>query len=194
MILGLTGGSGTGKSTACSFFESKGFYIIDSDNVAREVCGAGMPCLLELVQNFGDGIIYSDGSLKRKELGRIVFSDSEKLAALNHITHKYIIERIKNIIDDNKDRSIVIDAPLLFETGLDAICTKTLCILSLEESRIARITERDGISKEEAMARIHSQKDDDFYISRCDYVLYNDLSRADLMCRLGEIFGGVYGN
>ena len=193
MILGITGGTGTGKTSVCRYFKNQGFIIIDSDVVARNVCAAGSDCLGEIVGFFGSGVIDSNGSLKRKELGRIVFSDSQKLKKLNEITHKYIIKSIKKIIEENEGKNIVIDAPLLLETGLNSICTKTLCVLADEDIRLARIMERDSLVQADAKARISSQPDDDFYISRCDFVLYNNGDTDSLYIKLCEMFGGTDG-
>ena len=193
MILGITGGTGTGKSSVCEYFKNQGFVVIDSDAVARNVCQKGTACLGEIVQFFGHGITDSDGNLMRKELGRIVFSDAQKLKILNGITHKYIIESIKEIIRQNEGKSIVIDAPLLIETGLDAICTKTLCVLSDRDTRLKRIMQRDLLTCEEAENRISSQPDDDFYISKCDYVLYNNGGFESLSAAISGIFGGTNG-
>lgn len=190
MIIGLTGGSGTGKSSACEFFRQRNFLIIDSDKVSREVCSPGERCLEELIQSFGGVILDSDGSLKRHALGEIVFSDKDKLKMLNKITHKYILERIRNIIEENRHKDIVLDAPLLFETGLDDVCDVKLCILSSTDNRINRICARDGISREQALKRISSQHDDNYYISGCDYALYNDRGIEELNAELKEIFGG----
>jgi len=190
MVLGLTGGSGTGKSTACEYFKNKGFLVVDSDKIAREVCSKGERCLEEIRLAFGDGVIDEEGNLKRKELGNIVFADSEKLKLLNDITHKYIVERNVNIIEENRNKNIVLDAPLLFEAGLGDICTKKICVLSERKKRIERIMKRDGLSADAAIARISSQPDDEFYISRCDYVVYNNSDEYKLKAMLDNIFGG----
>ncbi len=193
MILGITGGTGTGKSSVCEYFKNQGFIIIDSDAVARSVCAKGTACLDEIVRFFGHGVIDSDGKLKRKELGRIVFSDAEKLKILNSITHKYIIEGIKETIRENEGKNIVIDAPLLIEAGLDDICTRTLCVLADRDTRLKRIMKRDSLSEADAQNRISSQPDDDFYISKCDFVLYNNGGLESLADRLSGIFGGIDG-
>ena len=193
MILGITGGTGTGKSSVCDYFKNQGFIIIDSDAVARSVCAKGTACLDEIVQAFGQGITDCEGNLKRKELGRIVFSDAQKLKNLNGITHKYIIESIKETIRANSGKNIVIDAPLLIETGLDAICTKTLCVLADRDTRLKRIMARDLLSESDAQDRISSQPGDDFYISKCDYVLYNNGDFESLSAKLSDIFGGTNG-
>ncbi len=189
MIIGLTGGSGTGKSSACEFFKSKGFVVIDTDIISREVTGKGEPCLEEIVQAFGEDILDEEGNLLRHALGDIVFNDKEKLKLLNDITHKYIIEKTKDIINANKYRHIVIDAPLLFESGLDKLCHIVACVLSEKANRIRRIVLRDGLSVEQVTARIESQPNDKFYISRCDVVLYNNGDMELLFDHLKEEFG-----
>ncbi len=191
MIIGLTGGTGTGKSTACRYFEDKGFLVIDSDKVAREVCDKGEPCLDEIVSFFGKEVLDDDGSLNRRRLGEIVFSDSKKLEKLNEITHKYIKEKIKNTISQNEQKNIVLDAPLLFEAGLGDVCTVRLCILADTNIRAARIMARDGISEEQALNRISSQHDDAFYVEKCDYAVYNNGDAEQLTNKLSEIFDGI---
>ena len=193
MIIGITGGTGCGKSSACDFFKDQGYLVIDSDKIARDVCKKGSPCLDELCQFFGFDILDAGGNLMRKELGKIVFSNSDKLKKLNEITHKYIIEEITEIIEKNKEINIVLDAPLLIETGLDSVCTKKLCILADKDIRKKRISKRDSLSSEEAENRIRSQHDDEFYISHCDYVVHNNGDVEALYRELSEIFGGKNG-
>jgi len=193
MILGLTGGSGTGKSSACKFFKEKGFLIVDMDKVSRKVCQKGEPCLDEIVSFFGRGIIDENGELIRKKLGDIVFSDKEKLEILNKITHKYIINEAEIFISQNPGKDIVLDAAVLFESGADALCTHTLCVLGSFEKRLSRIMERDSLSEESARNRILSQPDDSFYTSRCDAVVYNNGSLKELNIQLENWFGGIYG-
>lgn len=193
MILGITGGTGTGKTSVCQFFKKHGFIVIDSDIVAREVCRRGTDCLGEIADTFGSDILDSEGNLKRRELGRIVFSDEKKLKILNRITHKYIARSIKKTIEENEGKNILIDAPLLIESGLDTVCTKTLCVLADRDTRLERIMHRDCLSTEDAKARIASQPDDDFYISHCDLVIYNNGELDSLETELFDILGGFDG-
>jgi dephospho-CoA kinase len=193
MIIGITGGTGCGESSACEFFKGQGYLVIDSDKIAREVCKKSSPCLCELSEFFGLQILDNDGNLMRRELGKIVFSDSDKLKKLNEITHKYIIEEITEIIEKNKEINIVLDAPLLIETGLDSVCTTKLCILADKDIRKKRISQRDSLSAEEAKNRIMSQHDDEFYMSHCDHVVYNNGDVEALYKKLSEIFGGKNG-
>ena len=193
MVLGLTGGSGTGKSTASKYFESKGFLVVDSDKIAHKVCTKGEKCMDEIAQAFGEGVKDAHGNLNRAVMREIVFKDKEKLKLLNAITHKYIVRENINIIEENRDKNIVLDAPLLFEAGLGEVCTKTLGVLSDMEKRARRIVLRDGITMENATARLASQPEDEFYISRCDYVVYNNGSEKELTDQLDLIFGGFDG-
>lgn len=192
MIIGLTGGSGTGKSSACEFFKKKGFLVLDLDKVSRKVCQKGEKCLDEIVDYFGNSIIDENGELIRRKLGDIVFSDKEKLEILNKITHKYIIEETRNFLEENEGKNIVLDAAVLFEAGAQKLCTHTLCVLSSFENRLKRIMERDSISEESAKNRILSQPNDDFYISHCDFAVYNNSGINELYNELEKCFGGDY--
>lgn len=176
IVLGLTGQSGAGKSYICDILRNAGIPCLDTDRVARDVCGAGMPCLAELQNAFGDGILLPDGTLNRKALGKIVFSDREKLLLLNSITHKYIRAETEQWLDTYRRAGAaiaVVDAPVLFESGFDAMCDCTAAVIAPLDIRIARILRRDGISEAEARARLASQHDDEYFLNRCDYIIRN---------------------
>ena len=187
MILGITGGSGSGKSIASKFFEDNGFYVIDYDKIAREVCSNGMPCLKELKDTFGCDIFDANGNLLRKKLGEIVFKDKQKLCILNNITHKYIMEQSDKLIASLKGKNIILDAPLLFEANLNQQCDKVLCILCTEDERINRISRRDAISTEQAKNRIKSQPCDSFYKEKSDYCVINNGNTDELYDSLNNI-------
>ncbi len=197
MILGITGGSGSGKSLASKFFANNGFYVVDYDKVSREICEKGMPCLKELCRAFGNDILDSDGNLMRKKLGSIVFKDKEKLGILNDITHKYIMEQSDKLLKTLKNKDVVLDAPLLFEAGLDKKCDKVICVLCEREERISRIMERDGLAREQAQNRINSQKSDEFYIQKSNYCVQNSGEIKKLYDSLNKILkelNSVYNN
>ena len=187
MILGITGGSGAGKSIASKFFEDNGFYVIDYDKLSREVCAKGMPCLDELKAEFGNDIIDADGNLLRKKLGKLVFKNKEKLCILNNITHKYIMEQSDKLLASLKGKNIILDAPLLFEANLNQICDKVICVLCPKGERIKRISERDGLSYEQAKNRIESQPEDIFYKENSDYCVINNGDIAELYDSLNNI-------
>ncbi len=187
MIIGITGGSGTGKSLASEFFKENGFLVIDFDKISRDVSKKGSDSLRELHLVFGDAILNPDGTLSRKKLGEIVFSDKEKLAILNEITHKYIIKEAIKIKETTDAKNIIYDAPLLFEAGLDRECDFVISVLADKEKRIERIMKRDSISMEYAKRRIESQKCDEFYIEKSDFSVYNNGDKDAFLSDLSKI-------
>ena len=176
-IIGLCGQSGAGKTTALEIFKNEGFAVIDCDEVSRFVTLADSECVRELVDRFGNGILNPDKTLKRQALADIVFSDSQSLADLNKITHRHILAEVFHRLDlfrENGFRVAVIDAPVLFESGLDKDCDTTLAICANLETRLSRIIERDGISRERAEARVSRQLSDAELSCLADHVIYND--------------------
>ena len=179
VTIGLTGPSGAGKGVVSDIMRQMGFQVIDADKVYHDIILPPSECLNELVLNFGNSILSFDGMLDRSALASIVFSDNgaDKLELLNSITHKYVVNKIRGMIYCTcsvMPSACVIDAPLLIESGLNRDCLFTIGILADKEKRAERIAVRDGISKERALARIDSQKNNEFYISECDYIVYND--------------------
>lgn len=176
VVVGLTGGSGAGKGYVCRIFSEYGILSVDADEVYRIVSARGTPCLAELGEYFGQGILTADGELDRRALADIVFKRGaeDKLASLNRIAHKYVIEYCERWIAEREslgDFAVIIDAPQLFESGLDKRCDLVVSVVADRECRIERITERDGISRERAEKRIDSQYDDAFFAANSDYVV-----------------------
>ncbi|GFI62160.1 dephospho-CoA kinase [Clostridiales bacterium] len=162
-VIGLTGGTGSGKGFVSERIEKRRAYVMDTDLMAHEIIKKGKPAYNEIVEYFGTGILGEDKEIVRRRLGDIVFSDSEKLAFLNVCTHKYIKKEIMRIIDKIKPQTekytaIVIDAPLLAEAGLMDICDDIWVVYADSEVRVKRIMQRDSISEEQARQRIASQK------------------------------------
>lgn len=180
LVIGITGGTGSGKSTVCSVMKQRGAKIIDADIVAREITEKGKPALSEIERAFGKDVLFPDGSLDRKKLGAVVFSDNEKLNILNGITHKYIIDEIEKTVRSSTCGILVIDAALLFQTGLDRLCDKTVAVTAKEDVRQRRIARRDGLSAKTAKDRIASQDDDAYYRQRADYAIVNDKGLIEL--------------
>ena len=181
MIIGLTGGSGTGKSTITDVFMENGYVIIDPDKIYAQVIAPGSACIREIAEVFGDEYILPDGSLNRSKMRTLVFSDKEKLEILNKITHKYVIERMNDEISGAGEKDVVIDAPLLFSAGLYKMCDKIVCVVSSEKNRVDRIIARDGIDENSALARIKSQMTNDEYIEKSDYVIENNDGLDELL-------------
>lgn len=162
-VIGLTGGIASGKSTVSSILMEKGFRVIDSDIISREVVEPGQPGYKELVTYFGNEILYEDGSLNRKVLGDIVFSNEELLEILNNITHPYIFkELIKKINVECFNNIVFVDIPLLFERfdeliKQDIIFDETWLIYTDEVIQLERLILRNNLSEKEAINRIKSQ-------------------------------------
>lgn len=189
-ILGLTGGSGTGKSAACTAFARLGCGVIDADATYRTLCDTCEPMLKEIQNVFGD-VFSTDGKLDRKKLGAIVFADAQKLQQLNAITHPYIRQAARDAFAAYNKRGCLLciyDAPVLFEGQMETLCDKTCAVLAARNTRIARIVARDAITEEYAALRIDAQKDDAFYRERCDYVVQNDADLDTLYTQVRKIY------
>lgn len=175
LFVGLTGQSGAGKSTVAAYFSKfEDCAVIDADYVAREAVKKGSTCLKMLAQKFGYDIIEKDGSLNRRLLAERAFSTPENTAALNDITHPWIIERTKILAEmhkQNDKRIIIFDAPQLFESGGDALCQRIIAVTAAEEVRMARLLARDGLTAEELKARMKSQHDESFFRERADEII-----------------------
>lgn len=159
MIIGLTGLTGAGKSTAAAVLSQLGCHIIDADRVGHRV--TARPDILEKIKaSFGEEYITSDGALDRRKLGALVFADRDKLQLLNSITHPPITEEIisEARAAEADGKTVVIDCALLGEVGLSEICRPVLNITAPTELRLGRIIERDGLSEAGALDRINSQR------------------------------------
>ncbi len=179
MIIGLTGQTGAGKTTLCDYFVQKGFVHINCDTLAREVVRKGETCLDELAEYFGKEILFESGELDRKKLASIAFSDPVKLDMLNKITHKHIKEllctRLEQTMTQNPaPQGCIVDAPTLFEAGVDSLCDVTVAVLADENIRLSRIRKRDNLTLEQALARNKAQKDDSFFEQKCSYIIRNN--------------------
>lgn len=180
-VLGLTGGTGSGKSSLRPIFEKYGYVYIDTDKLARKVTDPDLPYLSRIIRVFGKNEVCKGEELDRHALAKKAFSSSVSTAVLNLLTHPAIIEMSLDIIKEcGENGKAVIDAPLLFEAGMDKLCNAVLAVIAPTEKRIERIKARDGISEEEAKLRIERQHDDSFFTENCDYVLVNDFDFAAL--------------
>ena len=184
-IIGVTGGTGGGKTTITEKMKSYGACVCDADVVARQVVAPGKKALFEIAAEWD---VVRGGVLDRKALAKIVFSDENELHKLNGIVHKYVIEEIKSQIENCKEEIFVIDAIALFESGLSDICDVTVAVIADRNIRCERIMARDGLSREEACMRINAQESNEFYIERADFVIYNNNGVSDE--EIGRIIKG----
>lgn len=177
-VIGLTGGIGTGKSTVSRYLEKKGFEIIDADQIGKDIVEPGSPLLDRLSEAFGAEFVV-DGVLQRKKLGAYVFESAERKAKLDEIMMGTII----SIIKDRASSCIgncIIDAPLLYEVGLDSECDKVFVVDADMEVRIQRVMARDGISRQEIIDRINNQMGAAEKAARADVVLDNSGDKEEL--------------
>ena len=189
-IIGLTGGTGTGKSTVSGLLAEKGALSLDCDAIYHELLVNSADMLRELEDRFPTA--FTGGKPDRKALGAIVFADPAALSELNAITHRYVKDEVHRRLDAfawQGGTTAVIDAIGLFESGLAEECSCTVGVLSTRENRLKRIMRREGIGEEYARSRIDAQQDDDFFESRCDYLLRNDGTTEELMQECKTLFG-----
>ncbi|MBR5191198.1 MAG: dephospho-CoA kinase [Clostridia bacterium] len=175
-FIGLTGLTGAGKSTVAQKLIAYGCYHIDADKVAREVINNNENVKNKLKERFGSDVINTDGTINRPLLASRAFADEQSTLDLNDITHPAVIEEIKSIIKDMEEvgyRGVIIDAIALFESGLADLCNFNVAVVAPKEIRLERIMKRDSITKEKALERINAQKDESFFTSRADFVLWN---------------------
>jgi dephospho-CoA kinase len=192
ILVGLTGGIATGKSTVAKIFKRCGAILIDADELAREVVEPGKPAWRAIVKLFGKSVLNQDRSLDRQALGSFVFHNRTKLRQLERIIHPRVAreqQRLVRRIAKGKPRAVVIyEVPLLFEAGVDKRVDKIIVVTADRETQIARLKKRNGLSHAEAIRRISSQMPLAKKIQRADHVLNGTLPRPSLHRHVGQLF------
>jgi dephospho-CoA kinase len=175
ILVGLTGGVATGKSTVARMFKACGAVVIDADDLAREVVQPGKPAWREIVHAFGKRVLNPDRTVNRHALGAIVFSHSVKRRRLERIIHPRVAREQKRLTREaarkNPKAVVIYDVPLLFEAGIDKRVDKTIVVTADQKTQIARLKKRNGLSRNEALRRIKSQMPLNQKRRRADYVL-----------------------
>lgn len=186
MIIGLTGGIATGKSTAAEYLKHKGAEIIDADQISHKVSQKGEKGWQRVVDQFGQEILGEDGEFDREKLAEIVFSDSKKRKKLESLLHPLIIYKMKEKAYEylEKNKIVVFMAPLLYEAGLDRFCDQVWVISSSEQTQVNRLKKRDALSREEALKRINSQMPISQKEKKADLVIENNSTIAALKSKL----------
>ena len=182
LVVGLTGNIGCGKSSLSDIFRAEGIKIIDADIIARQIY-EDEKLLSKVYETFGNDIKNEDGSLNRKALGRIVFSDDEKLIQLNKLTHPVIRQKVSDEIEEYKSQNeeiVILDAALLVESDYLNFIDKLLVVTCKENIQIERIIARDNCSIEEALGRIKSQMSQENKVKYADYVIDNSATLSEL--------------
>jgi dephospho-CoA kinase len=195
LSVGLTGGIGSGKSEVSRRLRDLGAVVIDADAVAREVVEPGTPGLAAVVEEFGDAVLRPDGALDREGLGRIVFGDPAKLAALNGIVHPLVGRRIGQMMSDverdSPDAVVVYDVPLLVENNLQDGYDVVLVVAASAETQLRRLVEHRGMAVEDAQARIAAQAPLSAKLAVADIVIDNDGDLASLDARVRQVWADL---
>jgi dephospho-CoA kinase len=182
-IIGMTGPTGSGKTSVAKIFEGEGIPAVVTDDIARGTTAPGTPAFREITAAFGTDVVAQDGTLNRAALAGLVFADESKNRLLCDITHPLITIEIRKILRElivSGKRAVLIDAPLLFESNVCKMCDYTFAVLAPLAERRQRIMNRDGLTPERAESRLAAQKDDEYYISRSNAVIVNDGTPAEL--------------
>ncbi|WP_280548318.1 MULTISPECIES: dephospho-CoA kinase [unclassified Halomonas] len=190
MIIGVTGGIASGKSTVARAFAARGIPWVDADEVAREIVAPGEPALAEIAEHFGREVLASDGGLDRRALREIVFADAEARRQLERITHPRIHRRLEAYLERLQAQGapyVLLVSPLLFESGQDAMVDRCLVIDVPKETQIARTAARDGVDEAQARAIIAAQMSREERLARADDVIDNSADAAGLDAQVTEL-------
>ena len=188
IVIGLTGGIGTGKSEVARILEEIGAYIIDADRLGHSAYLPHSEIWEEVVKEFGDGVLLPDEEIDRKKLGSIVFNDPVQLAKLNEIMHPRMGQMVANIIEGLDAEVVVVEAALLLEAGWDALVDEVWCTGASEDVVIDRLKARNGLNKEEAQKRIKSQMSVDERKSRSQVMIENNGDLVQLTTVVEQIW------
>lgn len=174
MIIGITGNSGSGKTIISKILAEKiNAKIIDADKIAKEMTSNKTKYLKEIIEIFGQDILQDD-KLNRKKLAEIIYKNKIKKHQLDKLTYKYVAKEIQEQAINQKSKNVIIDAPLLFESGLNKICEINIAVIAKKSIKIERICKRDETDKKTAKARIAIQRKEKYYTRKADYVLENN--------------------
>ncbi|MGN1310528.1 MAG: dephospho-CoA kinase [Clostridia bacterium] len=179
-IIGITGSSGSGKSTITNILgkelKAKTIY---ADKVVEQMQKKGMEYFNKIIELFGTEILNEIGELNRPKLAEIIFTNSKKREELNELTKQYVVEEIKKQIQEADEEYVIIDVPLLIETGLNEYCDIVIVVISNINTQTERICKRDNISKDKAIERINSQPSNEFYKKYANYIVENNGGNYD---------------
>ena len=180
-VIGITGPTGAGKTTALRELEKLGGCVLDTDVLYHELLDSNTALQHKLRERFGD-MTGEDGRFDRKKLGKVVFHNRTALEDLNRIAHRHVVDELRRRLaraEQEGYAAVAIDGYALFESGCDKLCDTTVGVLAPAEIRVRRIMDREGISEDYARARVAAQRDDDFYRQRCGHILMNDCASPE---------------
>jgi len=191
VIVGLTGGIGSGKSTVAGMFKDEGAYIIDFDILARIVVERGKPAWEKIVKYFGPHVLFPDESINRAALGRVIFAEEKSRKTLEGFVHPMILKErdklIEEIRDENPSSVVIIDFPLLFELGMNEDFDKTILAYVPRYVQIKRVMERDGLSMEDVEKRLNAQMPIDEKKNLSDYIINAERAFGDMRDQVKKV-------
>ena len=192
LLVGLTGGMGSGKSLAASYFRELGAQMIDADRISRELVAPEKPAWKEIIEEFGSSVLNPDQTLNRKQVAAIVFNDESKRKKLEDIIHPRVIVEERRLYEryrqENSRVLAVIDAALLIESGNYKNVDTVIVVQCGREEQIRRVMERDGTARNEVENRLNSQMSLEEKVGFGDYILRNDGTRESLKSQVGELY------
>ena len=194
-IIGLTGPTGAGKSALSDVAGQYDCRYVDCDMLSRQAVEPGAPALAKLAANFGDDIIREDGSLNRALLAQRAFPTADGRQRLNSIVHPAVIDLLEEIIGKCRDEHIggvIVDAPLLYESGLDKRCDTVIAVVAPDECRLERIMKRDGLTAEAARMRMSAQHPCEYYSSGAEYTIVNDGTLEQLHKKAEQVLQNIF--
>lgn len=190
LVIGLTGGIASGKSTVSQMIKEKSIRVVDADVIAKEAVSKGSAALHQIVQTFGEEVLLPNGELNRQQLGAIIFSDEEKRKQLNAIVHPEVRKEMLEQRDEgvsNNETFVVLDIPLLFESKLEGLVDRIIVVYTTPELQLSRLMNRNDLSEEEALNRIHSQQSLEEKCQKADRVIENTKDLAFIRKQLENI-------
>lgn len=195
ILVGLTGGIGSGKSTVSAALARRGAVVVDADAIVHELQAPGQPVLAAMVDRFGDGILNEDGTLDRKAVAAIVFNDADALAALGEIVHPAVRDEIFRRVAENEttDNVVVLDIPLLAESGWEGLIGTIVVDLD-PEIAVARLVEHRGFGEDDARARIANQASREERVAKAAIVIDNSGTLADLEPQIDRAWAWIEGH
>ncbi len=193
-VIGITGGVGSGKSTALMLLKEKyDAYICMADELGHRAMDQGTDAYIQIVKQFGPDILACNGDINRNALADIVYHDEGRLHCLNRIIHPYVKREIRKQMERCPARLFVLETAILFETGCDRLCDEVWGVIAGDEIRIARLMESRGYSREKAESIMRQQMSSGELAERCDVVLVNDGDRQELLDQLENVLENKYG-
>lgn len=192
-LIGICGQSGSGKSTVSKYFQEKGFPVFDCDAIYHELVNHPSECLSAIAKEFGGNVIQN-GKLDRAYLRRIVFSDQSRISALNTLTHSYVLRELEFRLEKERKKGnalAFVDAPMMFESGLDRRCDLVVAVVAEEDLLIDRICRRDGLNRKEAVLRLRHQISATDLKNKCTYVIENNGDENALVAECDALYGFI---